>query len=596
MKFNVANFFKHWRVRIVVAFVCSVLVVTLLPSGATTTPIGVSGPIVKGSWIEIPLSNIPYQELVGIDLTTTSKDPIVFASREDTKGHEPQIVKSSSQGVVTVKAVADTSVTKEHPNTNYGTSPWLFVETTRDIRSYLKFKLPVSLPDPSTMGTRPDYNRTYVLRLWALTSNSVGIKVRLTGTRWIESGAGSLTYNSRPLLVQDTTTSSSSTTTIPPVTTIAPTTTLPTTNVVSIPTSISSNCSTDVTGQIQNWIDSVPNSKTLKFGTDACYLVDGTLSITDRSDLTLDGNGSTLKQSTDGRNSSKPRTRMMFDFTRGSNLSVKNFTIQGAHPNAGTSSSSYVVELEGQHGFGIHSVQGISIENNQVYDIYGDDVYIGNQGGDLSRNVTVKGNRFERNGRQGIGVVGAEDVLIENNYIGQIARSTIDIEPNTEAGAVRRLMFRNNDIGPGRLLFFANQGAAAPIEDISFINNRLTGKNLQVQSRITGPGSGKRLRYKFIGNTSDTETGNPTGASMVFEDIEGLEVSGNSTPMQSGRSMSLVSIENSSNVKVFQNSILNGVGSLKLSGTTNSEFCSSGNLVGNPLSSEALNLPCSKLP
>jgi len=71
----------------------------------------------------------------------------------------------------------------------------------------------------------------------------------------------------------------------------------------TVPSTIASDCSADVTAKLASWIASVPDHATLLFGSNACYRIDGTLTLTDRAGLTLDGNGSVFDgsaPSTDG--------------------------------------------------------------------------------------------------------------------------------------------------------------------------------------------------------------------------------------------------------------------------------------------------------
>ena len=62
-----------------------------------------------------------------------------------------------------------------------------------------------------------------------------------------------------------------------------------------IPASIAGDCSADVTAQMQNWIDSLPNGSTARLRSGACYDSESdTLLIHDKADFTLEGNGATI--------------------------------------------------------------------------------------------------------------------------------------------------------------------------------------------------------------------------------------------------------------------------------------------------------------
>ena len=68
-------------------------------------------------------------------------------------------------------------------------------------------------------------------------------------------------------------------------------------------------------------------------------------------------------------------------------------------------------------------------------------------------------------------------------------------------------------------------------------------------------------------NTATSPRGSPDGATMRFVRIVGLEVRGNVQPMKPDRDMYLVGVTNGCNVSVSGNTIPNGVGELKSTGT-----------------------------
>jgi len=260
-----------------------------------------------------------------------------------------------------------------------------------------------------------------------------------------------------------------------------------------VPASVAADCSKDVTAALLAWIESVPDGSVLLFGRSACYRVDGTITLTNRHDLTIEGAGATFQHGTDGREAPEPRTRMMFNVQQGSNITIQHTIVRGANPHAGVSTAAYVEELEAQHAYNFNGTQGVLLDHVQAYDVYGDFVYFGRGDGQPVRHAVVRNSRFERNGRQGIAITSAEDVVIEKNMIAQVRRATFDLEPNGLKWVIRRVTVQDNDIGPGRLLFFANHGAAAPIEDISFISNRLTGKAMN--GSIRSPTGSRRKNY-----------------------------------------------------------------------------------------------------
>jgi hypothetical protein len=363
----------------------------------------------------------------------------------------------------------------------------------------------------------------------------------------------------------------------PPRTATAPTTTAPTAPAVATtPASIPADCSRDVTAALAAWIASVPDGWTLRFGANACYRVDRTLQVQNRHGLTLDGNGATFRAMTDGRElaPTQARARSMFNFWRGSDLTVRNVIVRGANPNAGTGDLAYVAALEAQSAYVIGGVQNMVMDHVEAYDVYGDFVFVG----PATKNLVVRNSTFARNGRQGWTING-EDITFEHNSIRGTRRATVDLEPSSPSSITRRVMIRDNTIGAGRLYFLANEGRAAPTEDISVIGNTFVKKAMTIR---VDPPSGTRSRYRIIGNVSDTPVGFNGGGAFAFSDVVGIEVRDNVQPMQQGRHISGVSIRDSHNVVVSGNSFPFGRAPIYTRGG-NFDVSQFANQVGNPL-------------
>jgi hypothetical protein len=232
----------------------------------------------------------------------------------------------------------------------------------------------------------------------------------------------------------------------------------------------------DVTAALNNWIGSQPDNVTLSFAANACYRIDGTILLEHRNGLTLDGNNATFKAGADGDSQ-----RRQFWFIGGSDLTVRNLTARGANPYAGTGVAAYSSTHEWQHAFAIEGVQTALLDNVQAYDVYGDFVYLGpiRESGypyEWARNITVRNSHFERNGRQGFGITGAQDVLIENNYIGDVRWDVFDLELNEDNDAASRISVVNNTTGAARLLWLAASGAYGSIDHIYVAGNTQVGE------------------------------------------------------------------------------------------------------------------------
>lgn len=286
------------------------------------------------------------------------------------------------------------------------------------------------------------------------------------------------------------------------------------------------DCSRDVTAELQAWIDATPDASTLTLAPSACYRVDGTLTMSGRHDLTLEGSGATLRQVTDGSERLNPkyvRTREMLRVGMSTGIVVRNLTLRGANPYAGRGELAYRAKFEAQHGLAVMGVQRMLVDHLQIYDVYGDFVWVGPGTSDL----TVRNSTFLRNGRQGWTINGT-NILFEHNLIGETRRATIDMEPSSPTWASHNVTIQDNEIGKGRLLFFSSVGAGnAPIDGINILRNRLH-RPMQI---FVASGGLTRSHYRIVGNVSDAIVSG-FGSAIVFRNVSDVVVADNYQRLQ----------------------------------------------------------------
>ena len=91
-----------------------------------------------------------------------------------------------------------------------------------------------------------------------------------------------------------------------------------------------------------------------------------------------------------------------------------------------------------QHGFRFEGVNGAELDHVRVTDVYGDFVYLGRDKHKVpSRNVWIHDSTFLRNGRQGIAVTAATNVIVEHNSLRRHA--ALDDRPRAERPQLARL-------------------------------------------------------------------------------------------------------------------------------------------------------------
>jgi hypothetical protein len=166
----------------------------------------------------------------------------------------------------------------------------------------------------------------------------------------------------------------------------------------------------------------------------------------------------------------------------------------------------------------------------------------------------VTNSHLERSGRQGIAITGGENVLVEDSYVGEVARTIIDLEPNTASGRAWNIVLRRNTFGPCRHLLLSAGGRGPGVGEVELSNNVLQG--MQIKVAVGASDGARRGPFRIIGNVSDTRLGTPV-AAMRFHRSDGVTVLNNVQPMVVARSMTGVSAVESCDVVVQENDFLN---------------------------------------
>ena len=327
------------------------------------------------------------------------------------------------------------------------------------------------------------------------------------------------------------------------------------------PTGVDATGRTDVTEALLAFFAAVPQNATVEFPRGAKFRVEGTLLLENRRGLTLEGNGALLFATTTGAQLKPPlelkpmwpRKRAHLAFHGGSDIVVRNLTIRGAHTNAGAN-GIYVEALEGQHGVALRGVTDVELDRVKITDVYGDFVYLGHAREDKgaewqwTKNVHIHDSHFERNGRQGISFIQAENVLIEKSYLGDVKRTALDIEPDGERGGAKKVMVRQNTFGAINGHWLAGHGKQGIIEDITLESNVVHAK-MRVSSNEFGP---RRKNWRIVNNVSNETIGSPIPL-MTLHLIDGLVVRGNRQAMNQRQEMTGVLVTQSCGVDVGGN-------------------------------------------
>lgn len=336
------------------------------------------------------------------------------------------------------------------------------------------------------------------------------------------------------------------------------------------PATIPADCSTDVTSDLAAWIASVPDDAVLSLPEGACYRIDDTLSIEQRTSLRLEGHGATLKAGTEG-----DRTRAHLRIRQSSNVTVHDLIVRGANPRAGVAEEAYQADREAQHAFEILASEGVLLDDVQAYDVFGDFVYIGGSVR-LSKQVTVRNSRFERNGRQGVAVTNAEDVVVEGNFIAEVRRSLFDLEPNSNKGRARRIQLLANRTGAAHNFWLASKGVGAEVGDVTIRGNVMEAPSGGLMWVRTPEGLPPRTGFTIDDNTllaRNTVSDEGSVGAFFFQNCADVSITGNRVQFETNQRMPAVELRSSSRVTVSGNDfdgsaegVIADVGSTDVSG------------------------------
>ncbi len=299
-----------------------------------------------------------------------------------------------------------------------------------------------------------------------------------------------------------------------------------------MPASIDATGATDVTDLLNTFLARVPEGTLVTFASDGRYRVDGTVLLKNRRNVTIDGNGATFFAPTDGSTfvpkrgagkNSWPRLRAHWRIRGGGGITLRDLTIEGPNAKGGATAAAYVAALEGQAGIAIQRTSDVLVDAVTVRNTYGDAVYI--TGG--SANVTVRTSTLERTGRQGVAIVNASNVVVENNEIRDIARSVFDLEPAGRARAAG-IHLRENTIGDYVNFLLAAGGGGPGVGDVWLEGNQVHGgRGVSVFAGIEGQ---RRTGLHILDNSGTGASKPPpgTGAGLIqLLNLAGVEIRGN---------------------------------------------------------------------
>lgn len=172
---------------------------------------------------------------------------------------------------------------------------------------------------------------------------------------------------------------------------------------------------------------------------------------------------------------------------------------------------------EWRHAIALLSCRNVRVENLRIADSGGDGIYVGQQGRvPACSDVTIRNVTLSRNNRQGISVISADRLLIENcvmeDTCGTPPMAGIDFEPNNIHQMLRDITVRNcvsrGNHGAGFDFSVGNLSAVSPAISITLENCRSEGNR-------------KPTKFHHAADVLTRYHGAVTFRNCVFNDLDG---------------------------------------------------------------------------
>lgn len=200
---------------------------------------------------------------------------------------------------------------------------------------------------------------------------------------------------------------------------------------VAPPPTIADDCSVDVTGALQEWLDTLAPGTLVRPPTGACYRVDGGITLHFPVGLTIDGG--TFRNTTTVKSFAGTRKgRATFTVVGGSHVTFEDLTIEGANPGG------YHPGLAFEAGIALRGTAHAVIRNVAIDNVYGDGISLDPLRGGSDHmsgtivtpttDLTITTVVISGSGRQGIALASVDSANIDDVSLSNVGIDTFDVE------------------------------------------------------------------------------------------------------------------------------------------------------------------------
>jgi hypothetical protein len=201
---------------------------------------------------------------------------------------------------------------------------------------------------------------------------------------------------------------------------------------------VASDCSRDVTADFNAWLNTVPDGSDVFLRRNGCYLSNGTISFQNRHNMSIVGQGATIKAATDVSGNTN-RARLEFDL--GGGFVVRDVILQGRNFTADCAvygqpscfNQAVTLGRAFDRGVFVKGSDGVLLDNVQILNSWGDGLEATAHRNPApldvnARNVTVQNSRIDTTGRHAFSCSGCQNFTVQNNTITNLGYDGVNVE------------------------------------------------------------------------------------------------------------------------------------------------------------------------
>jgi hypothetical protein len=329
---------------------------------------------------------------------------------------------------------------------------------------------------------------------------------------------------------------------------------------VSVPSSIVTDCSHDVSAELATFLNAVPDNSVVMFSPGGCYRVERQMDLDRLVNVTLDGQGATLvRAEPTPLNMRYPEANGFLRLLAWTGGGVRNLNIQGINTTSdrvelGDAYGAWDQSMEFDAGINVRGGTNLLLENLHIDGTYGDGIQIQRWNGNPT-GITVRDVVIGHNGRQGISISAANGVLIDRVTIQGSRRGGIDIEPAASTMVAQNIEIRNSTIASW-LLAFPSQGSG--LSNHIYIHDNVITRTGVPFVKVRSMSGLQRTDWRIVNNTVTWGLGSPQPA-MDFENVTNILIDGNVIRLKDDRSQVAVGLGLGSTATVVNNWFMGGL-------------------------------------